>query len=217
MNKLKEIWTWLVGAATTPFTEAIQAPMRSIAYLTLGVVVALTVVLLIRSHEQPAAVPVGVTVKATPAKEVANVPKVDVQVQKPLKVYAGGQGLKSGLKLPAPVVQNHAEQVIASSKVEAADDHPHTVTTVINTDTGQSETYVRTDPLPWIAWSSRGGIGMYAGIKNGTPAVRLQAEQELFTVKAIHFGAVASVDQPIGASPQYDQEWFVGIGAKYEW
>lgn len=158
---------------------------------------------------------VGQTVIATPAHEVKSVPKIDVEVKRPVKVYKGGAGLKGGLKLPDPVVQDDAQQVLASSKIDATDDHPHTVTTVLNTETGQSETYVRTDPLPWVAWSSRGGAGVYAGIKNGEPAVRLEARQELFTVKAVHFGAIASVDQPISGPVGLD--YFVGVGAEYRW
>lgn len=158
---------------------------------------------------------VGKTVIATQAKEVANVPKVDVKIKAPIKVYKGGASLKEGIKLPPEVVQDDAQQVIASSKIDGLDDHPKTVTTVIDTETGESQTYMRTDPLPWLAWSDRGSVGMYAGLKNGTPAVRLQAHQELFTVKAIHFGAVASVDQPI--SGPISADYFVGVGAEYRW
>lgn len=158
---------------------------------------------------------VGKTVIATPAKEVANVPKVDVEVKKPVKVYKGGASLKEGIKLPAEVVKDDAQQVISSSKIDGRDDHPKTVTTVINTETGESETFVRTDPLPWLAWSDRGGIGAYAGFKNGEPTVRLQAHQELFTVKALHFGAIASIDQPI--SGPISADYFIGLGAEYRW
>jgi hypothetical protein len=73
---------------------------------------------------------------------------------------------------------------------------------------------VRTDPLPWFAMSSRGGVGMYAGIKNGEPAVRLQARQELFSVKALRFEGIATIDQPI-SGPGTD--YFVGLGAEYRW
>lgn len=162
-------------------------------------------------HEQSK---VGTVVIATPAAEVKSVPKIDVQVKSPVKVYKGGSSLKDGLKLPTEIVHDDAQQVIASSQVKD-DEHPHTITTTLNTETGESQTYVRTDPLPWFALSSRGGVGMYAGIKNGAPAVRLEARQELFSVKALHFGAVASVDQPISGPIAAD--YFVGLGAEYRW
>lgn len=183
--------------------------------LLLLVAVALAVVLIgwanytINTPDKP---PVNVSVPATPAPEVKLAPKIPVKVKKPVKVYSGGAALKDGLHLPAVVVDDQDKQVIASSQVKA-DDHPQTVTTLINTETGESETYVKRDPLPWIAWSDRGSVGMYAGIKSGEPTVRLQAHQELFTVKAIRFGAVASVDQPINGPAGTD--YFVGVGLEY--
>lgn len=158
---------------------------------------------------------VGVTVQATPATEVKNVSKEGVVVKAPVKIYSGGAGLKDRIKLPKDVVADGRQQVIASSKVDAVDDHPHTITTVINTDTGESQTYVRTDPLPWLAWGGRGALGMYAGIKNGTPTVRLQLRHDLLQVKAVHFGAIAAVDQPISGPMAMD--YFVGVGAEYRW
>lgn len=158
---------------------------------------------------------VGQTVLSTPSKEVRGVPKIDVAVKTPVKVYAGGAGLKEGIKLPRAVVDNAAVEVLASSKIDGRDDHPKTVTTVLNTETGESETYVRTNPLPWVAMSSKGGAVLYTGIKNGEPAIRLQAQQEIFRVKALSFGGVASIDQPLngGKSP----DWFVGVGAELHW
>lgn len=155
----------------------------------------------------------GTVVIATAAHEVKSTPKISVQ-PKQLKVYAGGKGVKNNLKLPDPVVQDDSEQVIASSQVKA-DEHPHTITTTINTDTGESQTFVRTDPLPWFGLSSRGGIGIYGGIKNGNPAVRLEAKQDLFTVKALHFGVTASVDQPLNGP--LGNDYFLGIGGEYRW
>lgn len=158
---------------------------------------------------------VGKTVQAAPAAEIKKAQKVAVDVKAPVKVYSGGAGLKGRIKLPEDVVADGRQQVIASSKIDATDDHPHTVTTVINTETGESETYVRTDPLPWLAWGRRGAIGMYAGIKNGMPTVRLQIRHDLIQIKAIHFGAIAAIDQPISGPMTMD--YFAGVGAEYRW
>lgn len=185
-------------------------------YAVLGCLVVIAAMLWIRNWQMESEQnQVGQTVIARPADEVRYVPKVDVQVKAPVKVYKGGAALKNGLKLPKDVVDAPAAEVIASSKIDGRDDHPKTVTTIINTETGESETYVRTDPLPWFAMSSRGGVGMYAGFKNGNPAVRLQAEQEIFTVKALHFKGVASIDQQTGGPISAD--YFVGVGAEYRW
>lgn len=155
----------------------------------------------------------GKTVEATPSAEVKHQPKVGIAIAAPVKVYAGGARLKRKIELPPEVVQDDNQQVIASSKVDG--EQPHTVTTVIDTQTGESRTFVRTDPLPWLAWDDHGSIGMYAGVRNGAPAVRLQARQGLFRIKAIHVGAVATMDQPLSGPVAMD--YFVGIGAEYRW
>lgn len=183
-----------------------------VAVLCLVVILALAWL----AYTWKAAPEVGKTVIAEPAKEVKRVPKVGVAIKAPVKVYQGGASLKKEIDLPAEVVQSETQQVIASSKIEAADDHPRTVTTVIDTATGESQTYVRTDPLPWLAWDDRGAIGMYAGIKNGAPTIRLQARQGIFSVKAVHVGLMASIDQPVVSTPVLP-EYFIGVGAEYRW
>jgi hypothetical protein len=189
---------------------------RYYPHILLGVLLLILAALWLRNwSEESAANQVGNTIVATPAKEVRAAPKVDVAVKKPVKVYQGGAALKDGLKLPRVAVEDPDVEVLASSKIDGRDDHPKTVTTVLNVETGESETYVRTDPLPWFAMSSRGGVGMYGGLKNGEPAVRLEARQELFSVKAVVFGLAATFDQPISgpAGPDY----FIGLGAEYRW
>lgn len=158
---------------------------------------------------------VGKTVVAAPAREVKVAPKIEVVPKKPIKVYKGGKKLKQKLSLPDSVVETKSAEVVTSSKVQA-DDHPHTITTVLDTDTGESVTYDRRDPLPWVAFSDRGSVGLYAGMKDGEPTARLEAKQELFTVKALRFGAVATIDQPLN-SGQANTSYFVGIGAEYRW
>jgi hypothetical protein len=183
----------------------------------LAILVLIAATLWLRNwSDESAANQVGETIVATPAGEVRGAPMVEVPIKKPVKVYAGGQGLKEGIKLPRPVIEDERIEVIASSKVDGRDDHPKTITTVINTDTGESATYVRTDPLPLFDWSSRGNIGVAAGLKNGEPAIRLTAEQELFTVKALHFGAIATFDQPLNSSAA-GRDYFVGVMGKYQW
>src|SRR3990167_2366386 len=102
---------------------------------------------------------VGEVVIATPAKEVALVPVIDVPVRS-VKVYKGGATVKKKLNLPATVVEDKREEVLASSKI-AAGEHSKTVTTVLYSETGRSETFVWSDPLPWLAYESRGEIGAY--------------------------------------------------------
>jgi hypothetical protein len=152
----------------------------------------------------------GQVVIATPAKEVASVEKVEVPVKK-VTVYKTTPALKKKLDLPQPVIDDQQQAVLASSKIPAGE-RAHTVTTVINTDTGKSETYTRTDPLPWLAFENRGEVGVYVGVKNGQQALRLQARQDFVQVKALHLGVVGSVDVSAGKP-----DVFVGAGVSYRW
>lgn len=156
---------------------------------------------------------VGVHVIAQPAKEVASISKARAPVKNgAVSVYASQAKIK--LDLPKPIMDDQAEQVLASSQVKS-DDHPQTITTTINTETGESQTFVRRDPLPWIAWDDHGDLGLYGGLKNGTPTARLEVQQGIFQVKAVHVGVVATVDQPIQGPLGAD--YFVGVGAWYKW
>jgi len=163
-------------------------------------------------HKQPPA-PVGLNVVATPAPEVKKQPKVDKPIKaKTVKVYPAA--VKNTIKLPEIIQDNPALDVITSNQVPA-DDHPQTITTLIDTETGESQTFVKRDPLPWLALDPHGEAGLYMGIKNGEPTARLEVKQGLFQVKAVHFGVVGSVDQPISGVQGTD--YFIGTGAWVRW
>lgn len=152
----------------------------------------------------------GQVVVAKPAGEVSGKPTVTVSVQ---SVQAYPDAVKKKLNLSKSVAGDVKKKVVAASKI-AASYHPHTVTTLLDTGTGQFETYVRTDPLPWVAFTSRGGAGVYYGMKNGEQAVRLQARQDLLQFKAIHVGAIASMESVMSTG---QTDVFVGIGGEYRW
>lgn len=189
---------------------------------TLGAIVAVTVVIILLMWGVHVLIrdplpPPEVSIVATPAAEVEDAPKVPVQVTAPIKVYQGGGKIKRQLQLPAPVAADPVQEVIAATTVRA-DTRPHTVTTVINTQTGESETYVRRDPLPWLAWDTSGDIGAYIGVKNGQQAVRLQLRQGVVQVKALHLGLIGSVDQSMGGTATMGStDYFVGAGVWASW
>ena len=137
----------------------------------------------------------GQTVEAAQAKEVKGLPTEAAAIAGGA-VQALPDSVKPKLNLPAAVAGNRKKRVIAASKIKASD-RPHTVTTLIDTDTGKAETYVRTDPLPWVAFRSSGAAGVYYGMKNGEQAIRVQVRQDVIQVKAVHVGALASVDRTI--------------------
>lgn len=150
----------------------------------------------------------GQVVAAAQAGEVAGQPTVTVPVT---SVQAYPDAVKKKLNVPKPVADDVKKKVVAASKI-AASDRPHTVTTLLDTGTGQFETYVRSDPLPWAAFTARGAAGVYYGLKNGEQAVRLQVRQDLIQVKAVHAGVIGSIDQVGGKT-----DTFVGVGAEYRW
>lgn len=169
--------------------------------------------LMVRHALEPKAAPVAVAVQATPAPMVKDKPKVDIPLKKgTIKAYRHQDHIKAQIQLPPMVIADPTQQVIAASKVEP-DDHAHTISTVINSETGESVTYDTKEPLPWLAWDNRGEAGIYAGIKNGTPAIRLEVKEGLFAVKAIHFGLQGTVDQ----STNGQTDIFVGVGGAYRW
>lgn len=153
-----------------------------------------------------------VSIVATPAPVVKAEPKIEVMPTKPIKVYKHSAKIKQKVKLPQPVIDNPSEQVLAATKVES-NDHPQLVTTVLNTDTGETSTYIKQEPQPWFATNTHGDFSTYVGFKNRNTAIRFQVRQNLIDVKSVHINAVGSVDQ----STNGDTDYFVGIGATYAW
>jgi hypothetical protein len=195
------------------FTRAFSPYWRIPVYSLFGIAVAAFILHLIGWFGLPEInAPVGVSLKAKQAKEVAKIPKIDVPIKAPVKVYGGGKKPKKDLNLPSSIINDDNSHILASSKVNN-DDHPHTITTVINDKTGESETFVRTDPLPWLAWDNKGEAGIYIGIKNMEPATRLEVRQGIFQVKAIHFQAIGSADVTQSGKSDY----FLGVGGIYRW
>lgn len=184
-------------------------------YATIGMLAGILLFLSWWHHaSQPSeAAPVNVWTSARKSDPVKEVEKHPVVI-KTGKIKTYPPAVKDGLKLPPAVQDDPHQQVIEATHV-APDDHATTVTTIVDTETGETNTITRREPLPWLAWSDRGSVGLYAGLKNGDPATRLQAHQELFSVKAVRFGVVASVDQPM--SGPIGPDYFVGVGAEYRW
>jgi hypothetical protein len=164
-----------------------------------------------QQRERPS---VGVAMQAKADPQVAKETKTDTPVQSgTVKTYA--PETKRKLDLPAAVQADATKQVVESSRVPA-DDHPQTVTTVIDTKTGATETFVARDPLPLLALDPAGEAGLYYGYRNGAKAIRIEARQGLFMVKAVHVGVTGSVDQVVGGG-QTPPAGFVGVGAWTRW
>jgi hypothetical protein len=160
-------------------------------------------------HFKPEPAPTGVHIEARPAPEVAKVDTVPLPLDKPLKVYK--PAAKKKLALPESVQADPDKHVVASTKT-ADDGRTHTVTTVIDAGTGETTTYDRADPLPWVAVKTTSQVGAFYGLKNGYTAFRIEGQQEVLQIKAVHLGAVASVDIYNGQT-----DTFAGVGAWVRW
>ena len=154
----------------------------------------------------------GVSVIATPAPALRKAPTAQVAIKAPVRVFKGET--KANLKLPAAVIADETKQVIAATQVKA-NLRPQTVSTVINTETGAVESYVKTDPYPWFAIETRGEAKVAYGYKYRhtigamAPVVRMQLSYDVVRVKALTAGVQATIDT--------DRDAFVGVGISYKW
>ena len=168
-----------------------------------------------------APVVVGESVLGVTASEVVSAGTEGVVVTMPVITVKGGRALKEKLNLPKEVQANDSKKVL-DSVVVPEDGHRHKVTPVLNTVTGKTETFVETLPLPWFQFKTDGAAGVYTGISDVGEAARIQARQTFFSVKAVDFGGIASVDQPYGAASSNSggsvpTRFFIGVGAEYRW
>lgn len=189
--------------------DKIKEHAVAVVYSALIFITVFCIVILVNEFARK---PEPISTVATPAAVVAHEAKTDVVPSAPIKVFKRSAVIKKKVMLPQAVVDNPKEQVLAASTVESSL-HPQTITTLLNTDTGETTTYIKQEPLPWIAMNTHGELSSYIGVKNSIPTVRIQAKQNLIDVKSVHINAVGSVDQ----STNGNTDFFVGVGATYTW
>lgn len=152
--------------------------------------------------------PGGPSIEATPAKELRAAPQKRVATV-PVRSYSGTM---TGLKLPADVQTNPNAAVIAAATIRP-DPRPQTVTTVLDTTTGEARSYVKVDPYPWFAIEARGQASLAYGykLKDALPAPVLRASvgYDVVRIKALTVGVTASADS--------DGDAFAGVGITYRW
>ena len=152
-----------------------------------------------------------VAVVASTAPAVKKVKKRTVKV-KQVQVYA--PEAKANLKLPPVVISDETKQVTGATTVSSSE-RPITVTSVLDTRTGETTTYTKPEPLPWFALESRGEARIDVGYKwvRGIPVPvqvgRLSVRHDFVQVKGFHVGVNASIDSDI--------DRFIGIGVGYRW
>lgn len=175
-------------------------------YALVIVAVAAAGVLGFSLRPQPA--PTGIYVEAPPAPPVAKIEREPVKVD---AVQAYKPAAKKKLKLPAAVQTDPAQRVVAATRTPD-DERAHTVTTVLDTATGEFTSYDRAEPEPWLAVDTKSEVGVFYGYKDGQPAIRVDGRQTLLQVKQLRIGAVATADATPGKI-----DTFIGVGAWMRW
>ena len=155
---------------------------------------------LMRHNTEPSSV-----VIATPAPQVATVPTVTIQ---PAQVRVLAPSAKRKLALPAAVQADAQQHVAAATRVDPGI-RPVTVTSVLDADTGEITTYTREEPLPWLATTRRGEIGLAYGLRSGQQTGRLYLHQGLVDLKTLRLNGIAHLDQ--------DGQWFAGVALAYRY
>ena len=180
--------------------------MFSVRTIIEGVGILIAAIALWYVFRHPVSAPVGVPQMATQSPETAGVKKIDIAPKK-LKVYAAQ--IKKKINLPKAEQDNAAIAVLDSSKI-AGNYNPQTITTTLNTDTGETQTSVVVDPYPWFAAKNDKEARISYGLKNSGKFVgRMQFTDDFFQVKAISLGINTSIDT--------DGSYFLGVGASYRW
>lgn len=157
-------------------------------------------------YSHPRDNPVNTTVPAHPAPELDNRPKQDIT---PPKVAVYTPPTKKKLDLPPEVQDDPNKYVLGSAKLPS-DTHTHTITTVIDQQTGAVQIFDRRDPLPWLAAEQTGELRIDYGIKNAlATVVRISVREDLLQMKALHAGVNATLDS--------DGAWFAGAGVGWRW
>jgi len=140
------------------------------------------------------------------APEIKGIPKENIT---PSKVAVYSPIAKSKLDLP-PDVQNDKDKYVLSTSKLPTDTHPQDVVTIIDKNTGNTETLVRREPYPWLAAEQSGEFRFDYGMKNGGVKVgRFSLHEDLIQVKALHAGINGSLDT--------DRTYFAGVGLGYRW
>ena len=148
---------------------------------------------------------------APPAKAVQKVKRVKTPTK---EVQTYSPEAKARLKLPPAVLASDSKYVIGAATVSPSE-RSVTVTSVLDTATGETTTYTKSEPLPWFALEPQGGLRvdfgykMQRGTPTPTPVGRLSVTHNFVQVKGFRAGVSASLDT--------DGVLFAGVGVEYRW
>lgn len=152
----------------------------------------------------------GDSVKTAPAPAVKNAPRKKV-ASAPVETIQGDA--EANLKLPDSVRRDPNKFVTSATQV-APSLRPQTLSTVLDTKTGLTETYAKTDPYPWFAIENRGDVAVGVGYKYRA------TEHTLSTVGRLQFNydpvRVKALTVTISATADSDRDLFGGVFIRYK-
>jgi hypothetical protein len=156
--------------------------------------------------------PTGVPTEAAAAAPVAKVEKDRIDCA-PVQAYKAPA--KAKLKLSKAVQEDSSKVVLAATEVKA-DIRPHVIADVLDTKTGEVDTYDTRQEAPWLGVTRRGRAGGFYDPFNRK--ARLFVEQSVATVKDFQIGFQASYDFPVGGGAiGFKSSGLIGIGGFKEW
>lgn len=182
--------------------------MRSIQTLTVRLMIACALVSLGAFAPSWLQKPVTPDAKpATPAPQVQGLPTVAVPVQ---KIQALAPKAKTRLNLPAAVQADPGQHVVSASRVKADPYADHTVSVVVDEQTGGFQAFESTEPMPWLAMSSMGAAGVLVGQRSdGAQVARFMVRQDVMRSKRLFAGVAAHLDS--------DGKWLAGVSMEWRW
>ena len=147
-------------------------------------------------------------VSATVAPEVSKIQKEEIRPPV-LRVYK--PAAKEKLSLPIEVKNNPAERVLSASVVPNTL-YSHTVIGTVNENTGEVQTFVRTNPLPLFLLQHHGYVRLGYGYRPGYGmGYKASISEDLVQIKALHFG----VDATLHVDASMDR--YAGVFVEYRW
>lgn len=180
---------------------------RKIIFTIVAILVLLAFWWILNWHNQsvtPAPIP------ATESPALKGSPVEKIIPAKPMKVRSG-EKVKRKLRLAEADVVNPDVSVIAASRVEP-DFYPVDVITKIDKSTGETETVVVRQPLPWLALTTRGDVMLAGGLNtSGDQVGMVQVRQGLLQIKSVTIGIVGQASHTNSAGGHTDAAGMAAI------
>lgn len=165
---------------------------------------------------------IDIAVPAEEADAVEGDARESVIVSAPIVIYAYGKKPKEKLSLPARIIMDDARVITAASVVKPSD-FPTDVVSVLDKNTGKTETFLVRKEKEWFSFHTDGAVGVGVGVSDLGETARIYARQRAFSIKSIDFGGLVSFDQPMGSVPNNaggpiaGPRYFLGLTAEWKW